>query len=575
MNRRQWIIRIAGLLLLILLIAGLACFSDMEEVAELEQEASAEKVTVAMAPEAAATESAMWQSPDPATDNPLLLYSVDIDPGWTQAEKEVELLARVGEMDQEHEGLRRAIVPLIPDASVEADLAYDTWVYGYYPDDNYGTDANMFVGWHTVWVIFSGWANGLFKSFASGCPEGEVYEAYLWVFIENNYLSGPEIYYVRRVASSWSETGVTFNNAPAATGGQEATQCNDGHTGLDWYDATAAVQEVCNDGQTDYGLYFFTANSGNDDIELRTYEFAGLPAAYLEIYYTPLNSSSSSTTYYTTTYQSTTYFSTSYYTTTFATTSTSTLASTTTMATSTIPPTTTGLSTSTSASSSTTPTTSTIGPTTTVGSSTSTGPSTMVSTSTVCNPPVAEFTGNPLVGKAPLQVQFTDQSNPNGCPITSYYWIFGTAGTSTEQNPSFTFNDPGAYTIRLTVENDGGSDYETKENYILVTPPGDDDATPDDDTTPDDDDNDDNDDATPDDDTGDDDNDDNNDTDDDNNPIDPGDSDADDGDLRPSGDDDDSSNCGCGAGGEPGAGALGLMLLTLFFFVSVVRRRAV
>ncbi len=83
-------------------------------------------------------------------------------------------------------------------------------------------------------------------------------------------------------------------------------------------------------------------------------------------------------------------------------------------------------------------------------------------------PPVAEFSGSPTSGVVPLTVNFTDQSTGNP---TSWDWIFGDGGTSTAQNPSYTYDDPGTYTVSLTVENAYGNDTETKTGYITVNPP--------------------------------------------------------------------------------------------------------
>ncbi len=85
-----------------------------------------------------------------------------------------------------------------------------------------------------------------------------------------------------------------------------------------------------------------------------------------------------------------------------------------------------------------------------------------------CNAPVADFTGSPTSGTAPLSVSFTDQSTNNP---TSWSWDFGDGGTSTAQNPSHTYNNAGTYTVTLTATNDCGSDDETKTDYITVTEP--------------------------------------------------------------------------------------------------------
>jgi PKD repeat protein len=84
--------------------------------------------------------------------------------------------------------------------------------------------------------------------------------------------------------------------------------------------------------------------------------------------------------------------------------------------------------------------------------------------------PVTDFTATPLTGSAPLPVQFTDLST--GEPL-NWAWDFQDDGTidSTEQNPLFTYQVPGTYSVRLTVTKAGGSDSEVKGNYITVTAP--------------------------------------------------------------------------------------------------------
>jgi PKD repeat protein len=90
---------------------------------------------------------------------------------------------------------------------------------------------------------------------------------------------------------------------------------------------------------------------------------------------------------------------------------------------------------------------------------------------TVSNPPppVAAFSGTPTSGDAPLTVNFTDESTNNP---TGWSWTFGDGGTSTAQNPSHEYTDPGYYTVALTVSNAYGSDDEVKTNYIHVTEAG-------------------------------------------------------------------------------------------------------
>jgi len=52
---------------------------------------------------------------------------------------------------------------------------------------------------------------------------------------------------------------------------------------------------------------------------------------------------------------------------------------------------------------------------------------------------------------------------------TSWFWEFGDGNTSTEQNPTHIYENPGLYTVSLTVSNQYGSDSETKIFYVEVT----------------------------------------------------------------------------------------------------------
>jgi PKD repeat protein len=85
---------------------------------------------------------------------------------------------------------------------------------------------------------------------------------------------------------------------------------------------------------------------------------------------------------------------------------------------------------------------------------------------TVGSAPVASFTATPTSGMAPLTVQFTDTSS--GSP-TSWSWDFGDGGSSTVQNPAYTYTSPGTYSVNLTVTGPGGSNTTTEESSISVT----------------------------------------------------------------------------------------------------------
>ncbi len=63
----------------------------------------------------------------------------------------------------------------------------------------------------------------------------------------------------------------------------------------------------------------------------------------------------------------------------------------------------------------------------------------------------ANFSATPTSGCLPLQVNFTDLSVSYAWPLATWHWDFGDGSTSTQQNPTWLFNDPGIYTVNLTV----------------------------------------------------------------------------------------------------------------------------
>lgn len=78
--------------------------------------------------------------------------------------------------------------------------------------------------------------------------------------------------------------------------------------------------------------------------------------------------------------------------------------------------------------------------------------------------PVAMWSATPVGGAAPLTVQFTDAST--GTP-TSWLWNFGDGNTSTVQNPSHMYLNPGNYTVTLQV----GNSTLTRSGDINVSAP--------------------------------------------------------------------------------------------------------
>jgi PKD repeat protein len=84
----------------------------------------------------------------------------------------------------------------------------------------------------------------------------------------------------------------------------------------------------------------------------------------------------------------------------------------------------------------------------------------------IARPVQAAFTASPTIGVAPLTVVFTNTSTGD---YDTCAWTFGDGGTSSDCNdPSYTYNSGGVYTVTLTVSGSGGSDTETKVEYITV-----------------------------------------------------------------------------------------------------------
>lgn len=90
-------------------------------------------------------------------------------------------------------------------------------------------------------------------------------------------------------------------------------------------------------------------------------------------------------------------------------------------------------------------------------------------------PPQADFTASPTGGNRPLTVQFTDASTGTG--ISQWEWDFGDGSDpligSTEnfQNPTHVYSGTGRFTVSLKIFGDGGTDTETKTDFITVTSP--------------------------------------------------------------------------------------------------------
>ncbi|MGB0523897.1 MAG: PKD domain-containing protein [Flammeovirgaceae bacterium] len=85
--------------------------------------------------------------------------------------------------------------------------------------------------------------------------------------------------------------------------------------------------------------------------------------------------------------------------------------------------------------------------------------------------PTANFSASSTTITAGQSINFSDQSS--NAP-TSWSWSFpgGSPASSTNQNPTITYNTAGTYEVSLTASNNFGTDVETKSAYITVNPAG-------------------------------------------------------------------------------------------------------
>ena len=88
------------------------------------------------------------------------------------------------------------------------------------------------------------------------------------------------------------------------------------------------------------------------------------------------------------------------------------------------------------------------------------------------SPPYVSCDADVTTGNAPLTVHFTGIGNdPDGGTVT-YSWNFGDGETSTEQNPTHTYQSPGNYVATLVVTDDEGMSSEPCQININVTQTG-------------------------------------------------------------------------------------------------------
>ena len=81
--------------------------------------------------------------------------------------------------------------------------------------------------------------------------------------------------------------------------------------------------------------------------------------------------------------------------------------------------------------------------------------------------PVASFSSDSQGDCAPTTIQFSDNSSNDP---TSWNWTFegGTPATSTDRNPTVSYNVAGSYTVILEAGNEAGVDTEAKFTYVTI-----------------------------------------------------------------------------------------------------------
>jgi hypothetical protein len=244
---------------------------------------------VLAAPTARAT-SAAAADPDEGTARYIEeLDALGIDPDRiTPADRDRLMAARAARRGN----APSIVIPLGNAASTIEYLTADTYAWQYYPDENNGPDSNIFVGRY-----YGAYLNSYLAGFY--CPDGTVTGADLWVNVSANYLVGTDSLTVRRVASSWYEDSLTWNNRPGFAGTGDSTPVTTSASGYTALTADHLVTEICNDGYSNYGLAIYQGNTSEIGYIAVPSVESGSATSYLEIYGepAPANDTCSSPTY--------------------------------------------------------------------------------------------------------------------------------------------------------------------------------------------------------------------------------------------------------------------------------------
>ncbi|NQT27469.1 PKD domain-containing protein [candidate division KSB1 bacterium] len=84
------------------------------------------------------------------------------------------------------------------------------------------------------------------------------------------------------------------------------------------------------------------------------------------------------------------------------------------------------------------------------------------------NAVIANFTANQTAGVAPLTVHFLDSSEGN---ILNHMWDFGDGQTSSEQHPTYIYENADTFTVSLIVSGQSKADTLIRPDYIIITDP--------------------------------------------------------------------------------------------------------
>lgn len=106
----------------------------------------------------------------------------------------------------------------------------------------------------------------------------------------------------------------------------------------------------------------------------------------------------------------------------------------------------------------------------TLAITTALGPSTATQPGLITVEPQTAFSADPASGPPPLEVTFTDETDPGALEITAWAWDFGDGMTSDEQSPAHTYDTPGAYTVSLETTTALGASSEEQVGIIEVQP---------------------------------------------------------------------------------------------------------